>query len=260
MKTQMENQRINAFVDGELDLTGHLDMEERVRHDPVLHLQVNALHQLRTTIREGADYHAAPDALRKRLAVTLAPQPTARGRRSGMAGVLERWFGRRPVATSFALAAVLLLSLNLGWLQSTQDDRLMDEVVASHVRSMLGQHLVDIASSEHHVVKPWLSSRLDFSPPVKELPLPGSVFVGGRVDYLGGHPVAALVYRQGEHVVNSFVWPSAGRDSAPDFTTQRGFRAAHWTQGGMAHWVVSDVNREEFKAVVDAVRAGGEDH
>ena len=136
----------------------------------------------------------------------------------------------------------------------------MDDVVASHVRSTLGQHLVDIASSEHHVVKPWLSSKLDFSPPVNELQIPGSVFLGGRVDYLDGHPVAALVYRQGEHVVNSFVWPDTGKDTKPDFSSQRGFQMAHWSQAGMAHWVISDVNREEFKVVVSAVQAGGEDH
>ena len=95
----------------------------------------------------------------------------------------------------------------------------MDEAVASHVRSTLGPHLVDVASSDHHTVKPFLSSKLGFSPPVYELQLPGSVFVGGRVDYLDGQPVAALVYRQGEHVVNAFVWPSgratASRNSPP---------------------------------------------
>ena len=260
MKPQMENQRINAFVDGELDLAAQLEMEERMRQDPGLHGQVDALRRLRTAVREGADYHAAPDALRSRMAAMLAPQPATPRLGGSVARALESWFGGRRMATSFALMALLLVTLNVGWIQSTQDDRLMGEVVASHVRSTLGQHLVDVASSEHHVVKPWLSSRLDFSPPVNELRLPGSVFVGGRVDYLDGHPVAALVYRQGEHVVNSFVWPSAGRETPPDFTSERGFRTAHWTQGGMAHWVVSDVNREEFEAVVGAVRAGGEDH
>jgi anti-sigma factor RsiW len=260
MNPQIEAQRINAFVDGELDLVNQLEIEERTKLDADLRAQVDALRQLRAAVREGADYHAAPDALRKRVSGMLAPEPATPRRWTHLAAMLESWFGRRPVATSFALMAMLLVTLNVGWIQSAQDDRLMDEVVASHVRSTLGQHLVDVASSEHHVVKPWLSSKLDFSPPVNELQIPGSVFLGGRVDYLDGHPVAALVYRQGEHVVNSFVWPSTSKDTRPDFTSERGFRTAHWTQGGMAHWVVSDVNREEFKAVVGAVQAGGEDH
>jgi anti-sigma factor RsiW len=152
------------------------------------------------------------------------------------------------------LAAV---ALNVAWLRPSQDGRVLDDVVASHVRSTLGQHLVDVASSDHHTVKPWLSSRLDFSPPVDELQIPGSVFLGGRVDYLDGHPVAALVYRQGEHVVNSFVWPENGNDSKPEFSQARGFQTAHWSKGGMTHWVISDVNRDEFNTVVGAIRSAG---
>jgi anti-sigma factor RsiW len=154
-----------------------------------------------------------------------------------------------------AAAAVLAVTLNVALLQSSKQERLMDEAVASHVRSTVGPHLVDVLSSDHHTVKPFLSSKLGFSPPVAELPLPGSVFVGGRVDYLDGRPVAALVYRQGDHVVNSFVWPESASDSKPEFATERGYRIAHWLQGGMHHCVISDVNREEFQRVVDAVRA-----
>jgi anti-sigma factor RsiW len=260
MKPQIETQRSNAFVDGELDLVNQLEFEERIKLDAVLRAQVDELRQLRAVVREGAEYHAAPAALRKRVGAMLAPEPAARKRPADMAVALQRWFGWRPMATSFGLAATLAVALNVVGMRSAQDDRLMDDIVASHVRSTLGQHLVDIASSEHHVVKPWLSSKLDFSPPVNELQIPGSVFLGGRVDYLDGHPVAALVYRQGEHVVNSFVWPNPGKNTQPDFSSQRGFQMAHWSQAGMAHWVISDVNREEFKVVVGAVRAGGEDH
>ena len=260
MKPQLETQRINAFVDGELDLVNQIEIEDRIRLDAGLRAQVDALRQLRAAIREDAEYHPAPDAFRKRMAAMLAPQPVARRSPAEVAVALQRWLGWRPMATSFGLVATLVVALNFAGMRSAQEDRLMDDVVASHVRSTLGQHLVDIASSEHHVVKPWLSSKLDFSPPVNELQIPGSVFLGGRVDYLDGHPVAALVYRQGEHVVNSFVWPDTGKDTKPDFSSQRGFQMAHWSQAGMAHWVISDVNREEFKVVVGAVQAGGEDH
>ncbi len=260
MKPQIETQRINAFVDGELDLVNQLEIEERIKGDAGLRAQVDALRQLRAAIREDVEYHAAPDALRKRMAAMLAPEPAARRRPADMAVALQRWLGWRPMATSFGLVATLVVALNVVGMRSAEEGRLMDDVVASHVRSTLGQHLVDIASSEHHVVKPWLSSKLDFSPPVNELQIPGSVFLGGRVDYVDGHPAAALVYRQGEHVVNSFVWPNTGKDTQPEFSSQRGFQMAHWSQAGMAHWVISDVNREEFKLVVGAVRAGGEDH
>jgi anti-sigma factor RsiW len=261
MRSQNESQQINAFVDGELDLSSHLAMEERMRLEVALRAEVEGLRQLREAIREGAEYHAAPAALRKRLAGLATPERAAPAHASAMAIAVQRWLGWRPMAAAaLGLVAVLSVSLNLASLHSSQDDRLLDDVVASHVRSTLGQHLVDVASSEHHVVKPWLSSKLDFSPPVNELPISGSVFLGGRVDYLDGHPVAALVYRQGEHVVNAFVWPSAAKDSKPEFSAARGFQMAHWSQGGMNHWVISDVNRTEFNAVVGAIQSTDNEH
>ncbi len=254
MKPHDENQQINAFVDAELDLGSQLEMEARIEVDASLREQVEGLRQLRTAIREGADYHAAPAALRMRLGNLTAPGPAAPSHPSAVAAAVQRWFGWRPLVASFGFVAVAALAVNLAGLRLSPDDRLQDEVVASHVRSTLGQHLVDVASSDHHTVKPWLSAKLDFSPPVNELHLPDCVFVGGRVDYLDGRPVAALVYRKGEHIVNAFVWPTTDKDSNADFSSQRGFQTAQWSQGAMTHWVVSDVNREEFKTIVRAVQ------
>jgi anti-sigma factor RsiW len=149
----------------------------------------------------------------------------------------------------------MTLALNLTNVLAPHDDRVMDDVLSSHVRSTVGQHLVDVASSDHHTVKPWLSSRLGFSPPVSELPLPGATFLGGRVDVINGRPVAALAYRYGEHVVNSYLWPVDAKDSAPQFAAQRGYHMAHWSRGGMKHWVIADVNPDEFAVIVRTLAA-----
>ena len=263
MNMNQDSWKIEAFVDGELDLAGQLEMEQRMEMDDALRQHVATLRALSMAVREKGDRHQAPAALRdsiSAMAKASRPQahPTARRKEPAglrLASALAGWLSWRPLVTSMAAAAALAVTLNVVLLQSSNQERLMDEAVASHVRSTVGPHLVDVLSSDHHTVKPFLSSKLGFSPPVAQLPLPGSEFVGGRVDYLGGQPVAALVYRQGEHVVNSFVWPDTGSDSKPAFTTERGYRIAHWSQGGMHHCVVSDVNREEFQRVVDAVRS-----
>lgn len=83
--------------------------------------------------------------------------------------------------------------------------------------------------------------------------MPGSVFLGGRVDYLDGRPVAALLYRQGEHIVNAFVWPTNAADAPTGYGFARGFQTAHWSRAGMTHWVISDLNREAFGAIVRAL-------
>ena len=262
MNKSDESWKVDAFVDGELDLASQLDMERRMAEDPTLQESVEVARVLRELVREHADRHIAPESLRTR-AATLFPRPPpppaparvlAGARAGSVAETLQRWLGWRPQLVSMSLAVLLVVVSNAVQLQSSRQERLMDDVVASHVRSTLGQHLVDVASSDHHTVKPFLSARLDFSPPVAELQLPGSVFLGGRVDYLAGRPVAALVYRQGEHVVNSFVWPSTESDSKPDFAAERGFQTAHWATHGMKHCVISDLSRDEFRRVVAAVQ------
>jgi len=259
MNLQNDTLRLNAFVDGELDLAAQLEVEAQLRGDAGLRRQVDEIRQLQAAVRERGEYHAAPAEFRARMATLMAPPKEvtplqAPAAKPPLADVLRQWLSWRPLVASMSLVLVGAVALNLAWLQVSREERVAEDVVASHVRSTLGQHLVDVASSDHHTVKPFLSARLGFSPPVDELQIRGSAFLGGRVDYLEGRPVAALVYKQGEHIVNSFVWPTTGGDSTPNFAEQRGFRTAHWSHNGMTHWVVSDVNRQEFDTLVTAIR------
>lgn len=261
---RISSHQLNAFVDGELELSQQLAIEARLASDAALRAEVDALRSLRDALRQRADYHAAPAALRARIQSLVAAPPSHEPvaapppvTPSGVKAALQRWFAWRPLVASFGAVAALSVALNLAVLQSGHVERLGEEVIASHVRATLAQRLVDVESSTHHTVKPWLSSKLDFSPPVPELNLPGSALVGGRVDYLDGRRVAALVYRQGEHVVDSFVWPTLNADQRIAISSQRGFHLAHWARRGMAHWVISDLNREEFSAVVREIDAAG---
>ncbi len=257
MNTTTDLQQLNAFVDGELDLKSQLEFEARLRNDAALRMQAERLRQLRSALRDGAAYHAAPAALRQRLCASLAPPAAAPAPHPspGAAGAVRRWLDWRPIAASLAMASVLAVALNVAWLHTTKVDRVRDDVIASHVRSTFSQRLVDVASSDRHTVKPWLSSKLDFSPPVTELQLPGSVFLGGRVDYVDGRPVAVLAYQQRRHVVNAYLWPSEVNDRSAVFAAERGFQIAHWARSGMNHWVISDLGRDEFTTVVRALEA-----
>lgn len=254
MNAEPDWRELNAFVDGELGLARQLEIEARLREGGPLGAQVEGLRNLRESLRSKTDYHAAPAALRARIAGLGAAAPEEVRSGSGRA-VMQRWFAWRPLLPAFAIVALLAVALNVVQLNTWRDERLQEEVVASHVRATLAQRLVDVASSDLHTVKPFLSSRLDFSPPVRELGIPGSTFLGGRVDYLDGRPVAALVYRQGQHVIDSFVWPTTAADSRARMSSLRGFRLASWSHQGMNHWLISDVNAEEFAAVVRELEA-----
>jgi anti-sigma factor RsiW len=95
---------------------------------------------------------------------------------------------------------------------------------------------------------------LDFSPPVTDLAPIGFPLVGGRLDYLSGRAVAALVYQRRQHTINVFVWPASDSGEAlTDARTVRGFQVRHWTHDGMAFWAVSDLNDLELDQFVKAL-------
>jgi anti-sigma factor RsiW len=119
----------------------------------------------------------------------------------------------------------------------------------------MGAHLFDVRSTDQHTVKPWFLGKLDFSPPVDDFAPLGFPLVGGRLDYVAGRPVAALVYQRRQHTINVFVWPAADSNEAPtDTRALRGFQVRHWTRDGMAFWAVSDLNDTELDQFARALR------
>jgi anti-sigma factor RsiW len=208
--------------------------------------------ELGLLIRREATRHAPPQALADRIGAQLRNsevqpvvrrQPPARSWRWLQAIAL---FGAG-AATAWGLAFTLLLGPTA--------ESLDDAVADSHVRSLMAAHLTDVASSDHHTVKPWFAGKLDFSPPVVDLAAEGQPLIGARLDYIEGRPVAALVYRSGQHIVNLFIWP-ASNDKAkpPRMLARRGYNLVQWTQDGMQVWAVSDLNAAELQAFAKLAR------
>lgn len=247
--------QLHAFLDGELELARHLEVEARLQHDPALRSELHGLERMRELVRTTADYHRAPTALRARMASRIERPAEAPMRAVGIARpVAPRRRAWIAAASVLAFAMVLVVGLALFARSGERDQHIAQETIASHVRATLGQRLVDIASSDQHTVKPWLSSRLDFSPPVQQVA--GAVFLGGRIDHLDGHPVAVLVYRQRQHVIDVFVWPEARAPAGTAPYAERGFHALRGWSAGMTHWVVSDLNRDELAAFAQSLDSG----
>jgi anti-sigma factor RsiW len=124
-----------------------------------------------------------------------------------------------------------------------------------HLRSLTANHLTDVLSSNQHTVKPWFDGRLNFTPPVEDLGAQGFPLVGGRLDYLDNRPVAAVVYRRREHVINLFISPAEhAADALPVSQVHEGYNIVHWTKSGMAYWAVSSVSGAELGKFAQLVR------
>jgi anti-sigma factor RsiW len=109
------------------------------------------------------------------------------------------------------------------------DQFLATQLIASHARSLMANHLTDVASSDQHTVKPWLDAKLDFAPAIVDLSSQGFPLIGGHLDYLDNEPVAALVYQRRKHFINLFVWPGPANAAKTTKTiTREGYQLLHW--------------------------------
>lgn len=230
----MEPQKLlQAYVDGELDPAATLELETALAADPSLRAAHERLVALSGAIREKAEYHAAPGGLSARIRGRLPAE--------------KKLAARKPFLPAFAFAtlAVALIGVALVLQRPGDDERLAAELLSSHARATLGQRLIDVASSDQHTVKPWLSARLPFSPPVTDFAAKGFPLDGGRVDYIGGRPVAVLVYQRRKHRIEVFVWPVAGGQSRR-IEARDGLNMQSFVRDGMQFWLVSDLDREEL--------------
>jgi len=201
-----------------------------------------------------ATYYRAPSPLARRLRRRL--RAAASGSQPRALSWLADWnrFG-----LGFALS--FLLGAGVTWIATGQpgggsDPSLTQQMVASHVRSLMENHLTDVASTDQHTVKPWFAGRLDYSPPVSTGGAAGFTLVGGRLDYVGGRPVAALVYRVRGHLINVFVWPADRSEQGIQTGSTKGFEVAHLVRRQMNYWLVSDLNRSELANFAEALAGG----
>src|SRR5262249_52283113 len=151
------------------------------------------------------------------------------------------------VLASAVLIIAVTWAVTRNWARSSEETLLVNDIVSSHVRSMMANHVTDVSSSDSHTVKPWFSGKLDYSPPTKDLTEQGFRLIGGRLDYLDNRPVAALVYQRSQHFINLFVWPSDSRDiTQQEQLARQGYNLIHWTRSGMTYWLISELNLTEL--------------
>lgn len=264
---------IHAYADGELGLESALEIERHLEQCAVCTREREAIATLSAALGDETLRFKAPAALRARIGAALvgATATTAhapwwpprwlpgRGAGSGIGG----W-----MVAGTALAALALVifsgSPRISWPignralsgASATGDVLAREVLNSHLRSLMPGHLMDVVSTDQHTVKPWFDGRVDFAPPVNDFAADGFRLIGGRLDYLDGRSVAALVYQRRKHIVNVFVWPTAdSSDSAVKSVEHDGYNLLHWRRGGMNYWMASDLNAQEMYTFAGLLRA-----
>jgi anti-sigma factor RsiW len=233
---------LHAHADGELDLVNAREVEQHLRGCDECRRAEEQILALRGALTNDAPSYRAPAHLRRNIRAALRREARTEQQRFSFWPIL---------ATGTAFAALVLGFALFQTTRTSHDRAMVDQIVGNHVRSLLATHLVDVASSDQHTVKPWFDGKIDFAPDVHDFSTNGFPLVGGRLDYLDGKTVVALVYRRNKHPINVFIMPAAGTgENSPVASMRRGYNVLSWTHREMNYWAVSDLNATELRQLV----------
>jgi len=233
---------VSAYADHELDAVSSLQMESHLAQCPRCRAALERVDAVRAAVGSAGLTYAPPADLASRVRATVRREASPTRRR-------WEWAALPGVAIAAMLAWLVVGNLGRG-----AERRLVDELVAGHVRSLMVDHLVDVASTDQHTVRPWFNGKIDFAPPVADFAASGFALVGGRMDYVEGRPAAALVYRHQAHLVNLFIWPNRAGTTGLETSTADGYSLVHWNDRDLAYWAVSDLNLRDLARLADLVR------
>jgi anti-sigma factor RsiW len=255
MQCERARELLSPYLDGELSAEERRAVAAHIEGCRSCSAQVDDFRRIGRTLAE-AGREPTPKALALRVRANLARE--AEGEESRIAPSPNKPVRIRPSAALRALmrqaavvaAACVLSALATWWIAGTvgEASRVEQEVLAAHVRSLLQDSPIQIASSDAHTVKPWFAGRIDFAPDVKDLAADGFPLLGGRLDYVGGRRVGAVVYKRRLHTINVFMWPSANPgDAAPRNMARNGYNLLAWSRGGVDYWAISDLNAGDLR-------------
>ena len=227
---------LHALVDGELDAGHAREVEAHLATCANCAADARDYREMKKVIAQGGLRYTAPPELRRRIEASL-PQAEAPSRRAVVRGF----------ALGSAVSAMAATGLFAVILRTDDEQRIQAEIVSAHLRSLQAGHLTDVVSTDQHTVKPWFNGKLDVAPPVVDLTPQGFALIGGRLDYVDGRPVAAVIYRRRQHFINLFVAQGASTEPrAARMETAQGFNIRRWSERGLNYWAVSDLAKDEL--------------
>jgi anti-sigma factor RsiW len=239
---------LHGFIDGELDAAHSLELEQHLATCPNCAEQLERFMALKKVVSQKGVRWRAPEHVRAQVLAAIADEAAKAARPS--VSPWDRFFGMVRQWLFVPSLAALAASLFLVLAPIQHQTSIPEEVVAGHVRSLLANHLTDVATSDQHTVKPWFNGKIDFSPPVVDLVSQGFPLVGGRVDYIDSRVVAALIYKRRGHMINLFVWPAPS--GAATATSRDGYNIENWSKDGLTFWAVSDAAADDLSRFREA--------
>ena len=248
MKCEEAARLIDPYLDGELDLSTSLSLEEHLAGCPDCRAKLEAREALTTAVKEEMPRFTASPFLATRIRASLRAEEA----------VAEKipWWQSLPTAWIYSSlgGTLALIALGLFFFGPGSSSQLAQEAITDHVRSLQVNHLMDVASTDQHTVKPWFAGKLDYAPQVIDLGPSGYPLIGGRLDVLDHREVAAIIYQRRKHYINLFIWPADKSTLGDKFYEQDGYHVLEWTKSGMNYLAVSELGEKELREFTEMIK------
>lgn len=233
---------LGAYADGELDLSTSIGFEAHLEACPSCRTQLEELWRFTTLVQETAPRFKPSPFLATRLRAALREEESTAGEKgSWLAWVPLSWI-------YYGIGGMIaLVAIGVFLAEPKPSTQLARDAISDHVRSLQVQHLLDVASTDQHTVKPWFAGKLDYSPPVIDLTTSGYPLIGGRLDVLDHRNVAAIIYQRRKHYINLFIWPAGPAPLGEKVYSQDGYRVFEWSKSGMNYIAVSELGEQELR-------------
>ncbi len=261
MNHEQAQNLLPAYVDKELSLSEVVDFERHFNSCTKCQLEYQEQARVSTLIKNNALYFEAKPELAERIesVITVDLSKAFPQKIQGhfwnlnWPGSWDGIWGSK--GAIMASLAALIISTSLFFATPSAQEKLTEELTASHIRSLQANHLSDVISTDQHTVKPWFNGKLDFAPPVIDLTATGFPITGGRLDYINGKTIAVIIYHHNKHPINLYIWPNTSGDSAMHATARKGYTLVHWATGGMNYWAVSDLEATKLVSFAEKLQA-----
>jgi len=237
---------VHGYYDGELDAVRAAEFERHLQECGKCRTALEETRVLGARLRQSDLYERSSPQLWQRIEKELGPAPAETQSQTRARAGSFRWL----LVPAFAVAVVVIIALVARFPIQPQvlATATASELIDAHVRSLQPGHLTDVLSTDQHTVKPWFDGKLDFIPPVGDYSAQGFPLLGGRLDVLNGHSVAALVYGRRKHTINLFVWPARqGESSLYGWGSRDGYNWGMWQAGDMRFCLVSDAAQGDLR-------------
>lgn len=251
MNREFAQTTVEGYFDGELDAMRSAEFERHLETCAECQAELRDLEILRRQIRESDLFEQASPQLRDRIRKQIAQEGNAERAKL----LSSRRLSLIPAFGALAATAASLAVVFFVFQPHNQSARITAELIDAHVRSLQPGHLTDVLSTDQHTVKPWFDGKLDFIPPVSDFSQQGFPLVGGRLDIVDSHNVAALVYTRSKHLINLFVWHyrETGTHLAGSGSHQ-GYNWLTWQSGEMQFCLISDTSDTDLRELKDLIR------